>query len=448
VGTGVGTAGKLERTPGIVPTSPTEASLAPERSPLRPLAVVLAAALAARLAAVAAANDTLVLDERLYVDLGRGLGGGTRVMDPWYAPLYPGLLAAVFGTFGEGLLAPRIVHALLGTATVALVFALGSRLFGRGAGLAGALVAALLPETVGYAPLFYTEHVFLPLLVAALLSLVAAMDAPERTARFTIAGLLLGAAALAREAALAVAPVAAAFAALVPGSPVARARRALALSLGFALVAGSWMGVNAARHGTFALTANRWKPILEGNGTPADLAEFREVFEKDRFAGEAFARERALERIAEAQPLWLARKTAKAFAGLFGPNSFLYRQARLASGSRDPVVPLAAIGSPLLALVLVAGAAGLLAAPQDRRVALLGAAMAALFALHVLSLALNRHRLPFLPILAVGAGHLLHGLAADRGALRGLARPIPCAGVAAAAAAVALAWVDFIATGR
>lgn len=77
--------------------------------------------------------------------------------------------------------------------------------------------------------------------------------------------------------------------------------------------------------------------------------------------------------------------------------------------------------------------------------ALLVAFMTTLFAVHFLSMAVSRHRLPFIPVLAVGAGAFYHQLARDRASLRPLLQPARIAGAAMAASAVVLVWISFFA---
>lgn len=114
------------------------------------LGVVLTVALALRVAYILSRrNDLLfdhpVVDEERYVAMGRMLAAG-QVPDPrpWFHP--PGLqyaLALVFAAAGPGLLVPRIVQALLGTASVALAYVVARRLLGQRVALATAAVCAV-----------------------------------------------------------------------------------------------------------------------------------------------------------------------------------------------------------------------------------------------------------------------------------------------------------------
>jgi 4-amino-4-deoxy-L-arabinose transferase-like glycosyltransferase/predicted negative regulator of RcsB-dependent stress response len=168
------------------------------------LFAILAAALAIRLVYVFQSRASPLFDEpqmdALYhVEWARSLSRGlTYQAGPFFrAPGYPWFLAAVTRVFGDGLLAPRIVQALLGTASCALVYALGARLFDRRTGLCAAAIAS------AYAMLVYFDgELLLPVLevptcTAAVLFAVRFGDRPTWR-RAAIAGVALGVAAIVR----------------------------------------------------------------------------------------------------------------------------------------------------------------------------------------------------------------------------------------------------------
>jgi tetratricopeptide (TPR) repeat protein len=141
--------------------------------------------------------DYPVVDEERYVALGRALADG-HGPEPraWFQP--PGLayaLATVFWTFGPGLLAPRVVQALVSTASCFLAYLVGARLFTARVGLATAAVCAL------HGVLVFECYELLPptwMLAADLLALWLLLRAGElRTPRASlVAGLALGVAAV------------------------------------------------------------------------------------------------------------------------------------------------------------------------------------------------------------------------------------------------------------
>ncbi|MEK7743947.1 MAG: glycosyltransferase family 39 protein, partial [Elusimicrobiota bacterium] len=65
-------------------------------------------------------------------------------------PGYPLLLAALYSVFGPRYWALCLLHALLGTASVWLIFLLGRRSFSAFTGLAAAALAAMNPQLLYY----------------------------------------------------------------------------------------------------------------------------------------------------------------------------------------------------------------------------------------------------------------------------------------------------------
>lgn len=160
---------------------------------------ILAVALIARLAFVAVLPGVIVWpDGREYEQVARLLvERGTYGLQTLRAPGYPTFIAAVYFVFGENLLALRLVEAALGTITVGLLGFVGHRLFGRGAGLTTALLAAFHPVLAFLPSTQYSENTLALVIVLAL----AAAGAAIRTGRlrwWAAMGALLGAATLIR----------------------------------------------------------------------------------------------------------------------------------------------------------------------------------------------------------------------------------------------------------
>jgi hypothetical protein len=126
------------------------------------------------------------LDEQsLWVDEGLHLA---RVQQGWSAimsgqitidggqvtdtgsPLYPLLLAGIRAGGGESLLSLRLFSVWIGVVGVAALWVLGRRLFGRTAGMAAALLAALSPYWVWYNQVAHNDSL---LLTTSLLSVLA-----------------------------------------------------------------------------------------------------------------------------------------------------------------------------------------------------------------------------------------------------------------------------------
>jgi len=181
--------------------------------------------------------DHPIGDEERYVDLGRDFANGRVEARPWYQP--PGLvyaLAIVFRFFGTGLLAPRVVQALVSAACCAMAFVIARRLFSKRIAFATAIVVAL------HGVLVFESYELLPptwVMAASLVAMWAALVADEkRTERdAAIAGIALGVSAV-------FAPVVLPFAAVV----ATRLRRA---SLVGAFVAGIALPIAPVTYGNW-----------------------------------------------------------------------------------------------------------------------------------------------------------------------------------------------------
>lgn len=145
-----------------------------------------------------------VYDEREYNELAvnlleRGeyvLEGQTCSMRP---PLYPAFAAAVYACFGhENHQAVRAVQAVIGLATVVLVYLLGRAVYDRRVGLWAAGLYCFYPSMLGQANLLLTETLFTFWLVAVCL-VVAGAFRRASIGRLGAAGVLIALAALTRS---------------------------------------------------------------------------------------------------------------------------------------------------------------------------------------------------------------------------------------------------------
>ncbi len=172
---------------------------------------VLAGALALRLGAALWAPP-LQGDAADYDRLARALVEGRGYVAPsgrptsWRPPLYPALLAGVYRVAGERPGAVRVVQAVVGTATVAAVFALGTLLGGEGVGVVAAGLVAVDPAQVFAGSHLLSETLFTALLLAGVLA-AARAAARWGTGRGgvpwgALAGALLALASLTRAVAL------------------------------------------------------------------------------------------------------------------------------------------------------------------------------------------------------------------------------------------------------
>ncbi|HEX6312744.1 MAG TPA: glycosyltransferase family 39 protein, partial [Acidimicrobiia bacterium] len=141
-------------------------------------------------------------------ELAAGRGYETPAGDPTaYYPIgYPGFLAALFWVVAHTpipdnlTVTTNLVQAVLGTASVALVFVIGRSIFDARVGLVGAGIAALFPNVVFYTGAFMVEttFVFLCLVCAAILATHDWATAPPGRTRLLVFGSALGMTALVR----------------------------------------------------------------------------------------------------------------------------------------------------------------------------------------------------------------------------------------------------------
>jgi len=110
----------------------------------------------------------LLVDEAGYHLWARAVAAGELLRpEPFYqAPLYPYLLGAWYTLFGEAHLLVRILHACLGLLSVALLYLIGRKIFGRTSGRLAALGGAL------YLPFVFYEGQVLKATLALLITLV------------------------------------------------------------------------------------------------------------------------------------------------------------------------------------------------------------------------------------------------------------------------------------
>ncbi len=177
-------------------------------------AVLVAVALALRLVFLAQVSDhvlfsSLTGDPAAYHARAMEILAGNAVPPHAYfhsSPLYPFFLAIVARFAGPGYHAARVVQAVIGSASVLLVWQLGRVTVGRRAGLVAGLLAAL------YVPFifFVAETLEITIVIAfATAMLIALLGAAETgsVGRAAAAGVLLGLASLGKPNLLLFAPV-------------------------------------------------------------------------------------------------------------------------------------------------------------------------------------------------------------------------------------------------
>jgi 4-amino-4-deoxy-L-arabinose transferase-like glycosyltransferase len=111
----------------------------------------------------------------------------------------------VYSLLGHNYLAVRLLQSAFGTATVFIAHELGRRIFNERVGLIATIITALYPSLILYTRFLLAETLFILLLAAATLSLYKISARPASGG--SIAGLLLGLAALCKPATLLVVPL-------------------------------------------------------------------------------------------------------------------------------------------------------------------------------------------------------------------------------------------------
>jgi hypothetical protein len=442
----------------------------------RALVVACLIALGLRLAAFGLLRETgLVGDEVPYAARASAWVDGRAILGAdQRAPGCSWYFAAFQKVTGVRGLDGRLANVLAGTVLVALVWALARRAGGPRTAAVAALAAAVYPTLILYSPTYWSEPLYTCLLLGALL-LVTREGVGFRGA--AAAGVLLGAAALTREVGVFL-PVAGA-AALLAGrwrNGGAWARTAV-LVAAFAVTLAPWVARQNAEGGAFAVVSRTtWKNLYVGNAPPPEGARgevrraggpaYYRAYEKlgeNLEETEAAAKELALQAIRERLPWWPLEKIVETVPDLLTPaplpvgrllnrpveqgwaRKWAYRTAvdgTRAEWLRDAVAYSAVAGWVLVALAGTAGLALAWGRPP-------AGVLALVIALHVVpvvvSFAASRFRMPFVPLLILGAAWLaVHGREAWAGASP-WRRAAAVAAAVLVAVAVAADWSELAA---
>ena len=393
-------------------------------SPAIALLLVLLAAAALRLASAFTLGDVTRLhgDEGYYVRAARSLVAGDGYPGSLRPPGYPLFVASALAAGGGSLHVARVAQIAVALAGIAALFALVRRRFGTRAAVLSALLCALHPTLVFYSHVFWSETLVTTLLLLAFLCLDR-FDATRSDRWLAAAGLSLGVAVLARDMLLFFVPVVVAWTWLVPGASARTGlRRAALVVVPALLLLVPWMARNAAVLGRPLLSTNSWYPIAVGNLIPRDrllgMGEENRAFvpaydalptELDRAA---FARESALQAIADRQPGWIFVKLARNTYYLLSNASQLQRFVKaqwLAEGWRGVGRRIVAVELVFHLASLALGMAALWLVPGGRVKLLVVALILFHWAVYVIANATNRFRVPLLPFFALYAGPLLVG---------------------------------------
>jgi 4-amino-4-deoxy-L-arabinose transferase-like glycosyltransferase len=369
--------------------------------------------------------DAPQMDALYHVEWARAFARGEEFQPgPYFrAPLYPWLLGLEFRAFGDGLLLPRLVQCLFGTATVFFAWRIARGLFGVLAGLVAAGVGAGYWVLIFYDGELLLESLCTPLYFAALWATLRAGERPARRPAL-LAGLLWGLGTIARPNVLPLLPLLAVWLFWRH-----RASRGLRVGAAFAV---AWLAaiapitaINVVRGGDFVLVASQGGVNLwignnpESDGTSAIVPGTREDWwggyhdaialaeleaGRDLRPSEVSAHyvSKAVAFAREEPEKWIALTLRKArFFWLdweFGNNE----EVRFLASTFSPIVAWTPIGFSALAAAALVGVA---AAWRVRERALPLLLFTFVLSLTVIAFFVNaRFRAPVLPAFVVLAG--------------------------------------------
>jgi tetratricopeptide (TPR) repeat protein len=219
----------------------------------------------------------LLGDARAYDRWAQNLAAGDWIgSDVFYqAPLYPYFLGLVYALFDRDLLVVRIIQALIGSVSCALLGLAAARFFSARAGLLAGLGLALWAPAIFFDSLLQKSvlDVFFVCLGLYLIAGLAAPEDPERgrqaAGSWLALGLAMGGLALTRENALVFVATIVVWAWLRPGA--SRSRRLLPFAAGLLIVLAPVVARNYAVDGGFYLTTSQFGPnFYIGNNPQAD----------------------------------------------------------------------------------------------------------------------------------------------------------------------------------
>jgi 4-amino-4-deoxy-L-arabinose transferase-like glycosyltransferase len=207
--------------------------------------------------------------DRLATSLAEGHGYVNEAGQPtaYYPPGYPAVLGVLYWLVGHRPVAGEALNVIFGTLTAGLVYWIGSRAFGRPAGLLAALAFAVFPSQILYVSQLHSEVVFTAFYLLALgLLLAAPPPGDRRWIPFWLAtGLAIGVASLIRPVALSLLAVIP-FALRPRGASWSTLARGTLLALVAAIVVLTpWVVRNAVRVGTPTIATSAGIDFWVGN---------------------------------------------------------------------------------------------------------------------------------------------------------------------------------------
>jgi 4-amino-4-deoxy-L-arabinose transferase-like glycosyltransferase len=337
--------------------------------------------------------------------------------------------------------AVQIAQVLLGAATAWLVYRLGLAWFGRRAGLVAGWLYALDPTFVAFTHYFFNETLFVFLFTAGLLLAFGPRRVPSIGSSITI-GVLFALAAYVKSSLLFLLPVLALALILFREGERRAALRSVAIAAAAWLACiAPWTARNWEVHGGFVLMDssgpfNFWRgnqprayvrrrfgsdwnvhfaePFHAWSQSPVSEVGGREFLDQVREHVEQptdlqvmeVGTKVAVDYIRE-QPAWFLERAWYKLVDLWNPTSFVMRHLeKRGYGPISRGTELALSWACVLSYLVAAGfgAIGLWKVCNDERGKLVLLLIGYYTAIHVVTFALTRFRLPILPLLMVLAG--------------------------------------------
>jgi 4-amino-4-deoxy-L-arabinose transferase-like glycosyltransferase len=392
----------------------------------------------------------LETDAAAYDAFARDLAstGDWSALPAKHPPGWMVVLAGVYHVFGHSYVAGKLVSWIALVVTVGLCGWLAHRVYGRTAAIVAALVCASSPGLRGYVGTLQYEVLTAALFTALLVLTVRAAEAAtvRRTiARAALAGVVGGALVLTRETFVLVIPLAAAWlwhrARSAPGHVAPSARGMAAASVLLLVAAGPavvWSAVQTAQHQRLILISDKAREVFDSGNNPLANGTYNEpLVGIGEPAGMDYIR---------AHPADALRLAGRRVLYSFGilrdgwnvphPAAVWIWRATTGAVPLDVIEPVVR-GGWLLVVCLIALA--MLGRTGLRAWWLLPAAVIAILAVHVATLASYRFAVPLLPVLYVIASGPLARLARALGQ----ASRTPAAAVAFALLAVVTVAAQF-----
>ncbi len=403
--------------------------------------------------------DLPIGDGRAYDLWGQSIAAGDWIGQGvfYQAPLYAYFLGAIYTVAGHDLGIVRLVQAVIGSASCALVGAAGWRLFSRPAGIAAGLLLAIYAPAIFFDGLIQKSLLDL-LFLSVMLWLLARwlVDHPERGAPWLWLGLTLGALSLTRENALVFVVVLLAWALKrdrhLSG---ARLRPAALLLAGLAIVLLPVALRNLAVGGEFHVTTSQfgpnfyignnaqatggYDPLRAGRGSAQyereDATALAEQAESRRLSPAEVSRywtRQALDFITSQPGAWLSLMARKAML-VWNATEVMDTESQEAHAEWSSVLAILGSAGHFGVLVPLALFGAMTTWPERRRTGILIALVLTYAASVVLFYVFARYRFPIVPFLALFAGA---GIAGAPRFVREAPRPVLAAtlGVVAVAA--------------